>query len=197
MVTLLDAIQIRKTGNIIFGRTEIHIPNVQHKGWQHVYDWHQSHNDLSGHQNIGASFEDNIGLLETINNNYFNNPQYPYIAEAEKIDNWLTPSEFVDNPPARDCEDFAVMKMRDCEGHGFSVRDMRVVVALDNTERLVHAILAVKIVAADGVLRWAILDILSNEVHTDDAYGDMYTPLYSVRFPAPCEKFSQTLYSYR
>ncbi len=87
-------------------------------------------------------------------------------------DYWSAPGEFFAN--GGDCEDYAISKYLSLRRLGFRADDLRLVVLVDRTRRLAHAVLVVK---RDG--RALVLDNLEDRVRPWSELPH-YRPLYSL-----------------
>ncbi len=87
-------------------------------------------------------------------------------------DYWSAPGEFFAN--GGDCEDYVISKYLSLRRLGFRADDLRLVVLIDQTRRLAHAVLVVKL---DG--RTLVLDNLDDRVLSWSELPH-YRPLYSL-----------------
>ncbi len=119
-----------------------------------------------------AANMDRAGKIRAVNE-FFN--LWPYKEDSEiygRSEYWATPGEFMAR--SGDCEDFAIAKYFALRQLGFSERELRVVILMDEIRGIGHAVLA--IYESDEII---ILDSLSNMILPHARYKH-YRPQYSM-----------------
>ncbi len=109
--------------------------------------------------------------LEAVND-YFN--RLPYTTDISTFgieDVWQSPLSFIAG--SGDCEDYAIAKYAALKLLGFAEQDLRVVVLLDESRGMHHAVLEVR--KGDRSL---VLDNLSADV--ESVMNDAYQPIYAL-----------------
>ncbi len=117
----------------------------------------------------GLSWRRKLDLV----NSHFN--RMPYSADEanwQQTDYWTTPHQFVQH--GGDCEDYAIAKYFALRQLGFDADSLRIVIAVDERRRVLHAVLVVHVQGETF-----LLDSLQPDVGTPED-ATQYTPLMSL-----------------